>query len=279
MFKSFYAKSTLFVCLAILGLILTASVFGAEKLVMNGSTTVLPIAQKAAEVYMKANPGVSISVSGTGSGDGIKALVDGTTDIANSSRFIKDSEIKTAIENGVFPVPHKIALDSIVPVVHPTNAVKNLTLKQLKGIYTGQFTNWNQVGGPNKPIVVISRDTSSGTYEVWHEKVLEKERVTPKASLLASNGAVVTAVAQNPNAIGYIGLGYVSKEVKALTVNGIVATVATTISKKYPIARDLFMFTEGWPTGEVADFINFMVSPAGQKLVQEVKYVPIYEMK
>lgn len=279
MFRSFYTKNTLFVSLAILGLILTVSAFAAEKLVMNGSTTVLPIAQKASEVYMKENPGVSISVSGTGSGDGIKALVDGTTDIANSSRFIKDSEIKTAIENGVFPVPHKIALDSIVPVVHPTNTVKNLTLKQLKGIYTGQFTNWNQIGGPNKPIVVVSRDTSSGTYEVWHEKILEKERVTPKASLLASNGAVVTAVAQNPNAIGYIGLGYVSKEVKAVTVNGVVASVATTISGKYPVARDLFMFTEGWPTGTVADFINFMVSPAGQKLVQEVKYVPIYEMK
>ena len=279
MFKSFYAKSTLFVSLAILSLILTVSVFSAEKLVINGSTTVLPIAQKVSEVYMKENPGVSISISGTGSGDGIKALIDGTTDIANSSRFIKESEVKMAIENGVLPVPHKVALDSIVPVVHPTNTVKDLTLKQLKGIYTGQFTNWNQVGGPNKEIVVVSRDTSSGTYEVWHEKVLEKDRVTPKASLLASNGAVMTAVAQNPNAIGYIGLGYVNKEVKPIMVNGVVASVATTISGKYAVARELFMFTEGWPTGVAADFLNFVVSPKGQKLVEEVKYVPIYELK
>ncbi|MBM3240794.1 phosphate ABC transporter substrate-binding protein [Candidatus Poribacteria bacterium] len=260
-------------------LLLTSSVaFGAEELVMNGSTTVLPIAQKAAEVYMKENPGVNISLSGTGSGDGIKALIDGTTDIANSSRFIKDSEITQAIGNGVFPVPHRVALDSIVPVVHPKNPVNGLSIEQLKKIYTGEITNWKVVGGENKEIVVISRDTSSGTYEVWHEKVLNKERVTPAASLLASNGAVVTAVAQNSYAIGYIGLGYVNKEVKMLNVGGVTPNTATTRSGKYPIARELFMFTEGWPKGVVMDFINFIVSPRGQALVVEVKYVPIYDV-
>lgn len=190
MIRRFLTKSTLLAGLAIVGLILTSSAFAAEELVINGSTTVLPIAQKAAEVYMKEHPDVSISVSGTGSGDGIKALIDGTTDIANSSRFIKDSEVKQAVENGAFPVPHRIALDSIAPVVHPNNPVKNLTMKQLKGIYMGQISNWKEVGGEDKEIVVISRDTSSGTYEVWHKLVLEKERVTPRASLLASNGAI-----------------------------------------------------------------------------------------
>jgi len=167
---------------AILALLLTSSVvFGAEELVINGSTTVLPIAQKAAEVYMKENPDVSISVSGTGSGDGIKALIDGTTDIADSSRFIKDSEITNAVENGVFPVPHRVALDSIVPVVHPKNPVNNLSLEQLKKIYQGEITNWKTVGGESKEIVVISRDTSSGTYEVWHKIVLTERKSYSKS--------------------------------------------------------------------------------------------------
>lgn len=279
MIKQFLTKNALLAGLAIVGLILTSSVFAAEELVINGSTTVLPIAQKAAEVYMKEHPDVNISVSGTGSGDGIKALIDGTTDIANSSRFIKDSEIEQAIDNGAFPVPHRIALDSIVPVVHPRNPVKNLTMKQLKGIYMGQITNWKEVGGEDKGIVVISRDTSSGTYEIWHKLVLEKERVTPKASLLASNGAIVTAVANNSYAIGYIGFGYVNSEVKMVSVGGIVPSANTTRSGKYPIARDLFMFTDGWPKGIVLDFINFLVSPAGQKVVEEVKYVPFYDVK
>jgi phosphate transport system substrate-binding protein len=125
---------------------------------------------------------------------------------------------------------------------------------------------------------VISRDTSSGTYEVWHEKVLEKERVTPRASLLASNGAVAMAVAKNPYAIGYVGLGYVNKELKMLNVGGITPTADTTRSGKYPIARALFMFTDGWPKGVAMDFINFLISPRGQKLVEEVKYVPFYSM-
>lgn len=267
-------------CTVVLALLLTSSVvFGAEELVINGSTTVLPIAQKAAEVYMKEHPDVSISISGTGSGDGIKALVDGTTDIANSSRFIKDSEITKAIENGVFPVPHQIALDCIVPIVHSKNPIKELSLEQLKRIYTGKITNWKAVGGENKEIVVISRDTSSGTYEVWHKKVLKKERVTPKASLLASNGAIVMAVAKNTYAIGYIGLGYVNKDVKALEVEGITPNADSARSGKYPIARELFMFTDGWPKGIIMDFINFIVTPRGQKLVEEVKYVPFYDLK
>lgn len=277
MFRSFFVKSILLVSLTILGLILAVGAFAAEKIVINGSTTVLPIAQKAAEIYMKENPGVNITISGTGSGDGIKALVDGTTDIANSSRFIKDSEIKTSIENGVFPVAHRIAMDSIIPVVHSSNTVKNLTLKQLKDIYMGKITNWNQVGGANKPIVLISRDTSSGTYEVWFEMVLEKQKVAASASLLASNGAIVTSVAQNPNAIGYIGLGYLDNTVKALQVNGVTPSAATTRNGKYPIARPLFMFTEGWPKGAVLDFINFIVSPKGQKVVEEAKFVTFYD--
>ncbi|MCD6138424.1 MAG: phosphate ABC transporter substrate-binding protein [Deltaproteobacteria bacterium] len=251
----------------------------AGRLVIKGSTTVLPIAQRAAEDFMKINPDVKISVSGGGSGNGIKAIIDGTTDIADASRFMKDKEIQLAMKKGVLPVPHRVALDCVVPVVHPSNPLKKVTMDQLKDIYTGKIRRWKELGGPNKPIVVISRDTSSGTYEVWHKKVLKKEKVTPKALLQASNGAVVQAVANNKYAIGYIGIGYLSKSVKALKVNNVEASATTALNGTYPISRPLFMFTNGWPKGDIISFINFLLSPTGQKIVQEEGYVPLYPVK
>lgn len=256
---------------------LAASFAWAGNLVIKGSTTVLPIAQKAAEAYMKEHPGVNISLSGGGSGNGIKAIIDGTTDIADSSRFIKGKEVKLAMEKGIYPVPFRVAYDCIVPVVHPSNPVKDLTMKQIKGIYGGFIKNWKVVGGPDKQIVVISRDTSSGTYEVWHKKVMKKERVFPGALLQASNGAVCQAVAGNPNAIGYIGLGYLNDKVNALTVNNIEGSETTTLNGTFPISRPLFMFTRGWPTGDTVNFINYVLHPEkGQKLVKSSGYVPLY---
>lgn len=249
----------------------------AGNLVIKGSTTVLPIAQKVSEAYMKEHPGTNISISGGGSGNGIKAIIDGTTDIADSSRFIKDKEVKLAVSRGVFPVPHSVAYDCIVPVVHPSNSVKDLSMVQLKEIYQGKITNWKDVGGPDRQIVVISRDTSSGTYEVWEKKVLEKERVYPGALLQASNGAVVQAVSKNKNAVGYIGLGYLDDSVKACSVNGITGSETTTLNGTYPVSRPLFMFTNGWPELDVANFINYVRHPEkGQKLVREAGYVPLY---
>lgn len=253
--------------------------FAGGGIVIKGSTTVLPIVQKAAEDFMKINPGVNISVSGGGSGNGIKALIDGATDIATTSRFIKEKELKLARAKGVYPVPHRVALDCVVPVVHPANPLGNITLEQLKSIYTGKVTNWSQLGGANKSIVVISRDTSSGTYEVWNKKVLKKEKVIPKALLQASNGAVAQIVAKNKYAVGYIGIGYVSKAVKPLTVNNIVASVGTALNGSYPVSRALFIFTNGWPNGDVMSFINFAVSPVGQRIVQEEGYVPLYKVE
>lgn len=249
----------------------------AGNLVIKGSTTVLPITQEVAEAYMKEHPEVSISISGGGSGNGIKALIDGTTDIADSSRFIKDREVKLAVERGAYPVPFAVAYDCIVPVVHPSNPVENISMQQLKAVYMGKITNWQELGGPDKRIVVISRDTSSGTYEVWEKKVMEKERVYPGALLQASNGAVVQAVSRNTHAIGYIGLGYVDASVKMLSVNGISGSEQTTLDGTYPISRPLFMFTRGWPQGETLDFINYVLHPKrGQKYVREVGYVPLY---
>jgi phosphate transport system substrate-binding protein len=256
---------------------LMAGTVHAGSLVIQGSTTVLPIAQKVAEAYMKENPGVKISVSGGGSGEGMKALIDGYTDIADSSRFIKDEEVKLAVQKGRYPVPFAVAYDCIVPILHPSNSLKNITLAQLRDIYMGTTKNWKEIGGPDLKIVVVSRDTSSGTYEVWSEKVMKKERVYPGALLQASNGAVVQAVSKNKNAIGYIGLGYVNESVKGLTVNGITGSAKTTLNGTYPISRPLYMFTEGWPKGDILNFINYVMHPQkGQKYVEEAGFVPLY---
>ena len=249
----------------------------AGNIVINGSTTVLPIAQKLAEAYMKENPDTRISISGGGSGNGIKAIFDGTTDIADSSRFIKNDEVSLAVEKGRYPVPFSVAYDCIVPIVHPSNSITDLNLDQLKAIYKGEVKNWKQVGGPDSKIVVVSRDTSSGTYEVWEEKIMKKERVYPGALLQASNGAVAQAVANNKNAVGYIGIGYINTSVKPLTVNGITGSAETTLDGTFPISRPLFMFTNNWPVGDVAKFINYTLHPEkGQNLVKQAGFVPLY---
>ena len=273
MTKSFWTKT---VVLTILISFCTAGIALAGSVVIKGSTTVLPIAQKAAEEFMKMHSDINISVSGGGSGNGIKAIIDGTCDIADSSRFIKDKEVKLAQERGVFPVPHRVALDCVVPIVHPSNPIGDISTERLKNIYTGNVRNWKDLGGLDKPIVIISRDTSSGTYEVWAKKVLKKERVTPKALLQASNGAVAQAVAKNKYAIGYIGIAYMNDDVKAVKVNGIEGNATTALNGTFPVSRPLFMFTNGWPEGESMAFLNFLVSPAGQKVVADVGYVPIY---
>lgn len=258
-------------------LILVSSTAWAGNLVIKGSTTVLPIAQKVAEAFMKEYPETNISISGGGSGNGIKAIIDGTTDIANSSRFIKDKEVKMAVEKSAYPVPFAVAYDCIIPVVHPENKITNLGIDQLKMIYEGKIKNWNEIGGEDKKIVVISRDTSSGTYEVWESKVMNKSRVYPGALLQASNGAIVQAVSKNKYAIGYIGLGYLDNTVKQLSVNNVMGTKKSTLDGSYPISRPLFMFTSGWPEGESLDFINYVLNPEkGQKLVEEIGYIPLY---
>lgn len=269
-------KKTFAILLTVAWLFPAGSVW-AGNLVIKGSTTVLPIAQKIVEAYMKDNPDVKISLSGGGSGDGIKAIIDGTTDIANSSRFIKDKEVALAVEKGAYPVPFAVAYDCIVPVVHSSNTVQNLTLTQLKDIYMGKIRNWKDLGGPSWPIVVISRDTSSGTYEVWESLVMKKERVFPAALLQASSGAIVQAVSKNKNAVGYIGIGYLDASIKAVAVNGIEGSAKTTLDGTFPISRPLFMFTRGWPEKDASSFINYVLNPEkGQLLVKEAGFVPLY---
>ena len=258
-------------------LTLCAAIATAGNLVIKGSTTVLPISQIAVENYMKAHPDVNISLSGGGSSNGIKAIIDGSTDIANASRFIKDKEVAMAQEKGVYPVPFAVAYDSIIPIVNPSNNLTDITLAQLKDIYMGKITNFKEIGGPDLKIVICSRDTSSGTYETWEGKVMKKERVTPRAQLMASNGAVAQAVSNNKYAIGYIGIGYLNDSVKPLKVDGVEGTKESTLNGTFPISRPLFMFTNGWPTGDTLNFVNYMLHPEkGQKAVEKSGYVPLY---
>jgi len=255
--------------------VLTGASYAAQSIVIKGSTTVLPIAQAALEAYMKANKDVQISLSGAGSGDGIKALIDKTTDIANSSREIKKEEISLAETKGVKPVTHVVAYDALIPVVHPNNKVKDLSIDQLSQIYQGKIINWKEVGGDDLKIVVVSRDSSSGTFESWDHFVMKKAKVSPRAQMMASNGAVVTAIAKNRYAIGYLGIGYINKSVKPLQIDGVAGSAQTVLSQKYPLARELYMYTNGEPTGEVAKFIAFMKSPQGQNIVKKVGFVPL----
>ncbi len=260
----------------LLALSVSIPAFAKEDIVINGSTTVLPVIQKTGEAYMKNNPNVAIAISGGGSGNGIKALIDNLCNIAMSSRDISEKEIKLAKGKGITPVRHVIAIDALVPVVHPENPVKDLTVEQLQGIYTGKIRNWEDVGGPDEDIVVISRDTSSGTYETWQEKIIgKKNRVTPRALLQASSGAVVQAVAKNKLAIGYIGYGYVNPSVKVLNVGSLQATPENALSGKWPIARELYLFTNGEPSGSAKGFIDYALGAEGQKLVKEVGFIPL----
>ena len=268
---------------ASLGLVMLCLMAGtalaADSVVIKGSTTVLPVAQGTLEAFMKANPGVQMSLSGGGSGEGIKALIDKTTDIATSSREIKDKEIELAKSKGINPVAHVVAFDAIIPVVHPKNKVSNLTIDQLSQIYQGNITNWKEVGGDDLKIVVISRDSSSGTFESWDHFVMKKAKVTPRAQMLASNGALVTAVSKNRYAIAYLGIGYVNKSVKPLQVKGVTASIQTAMSKEYPFSRELYMYTNGEPQGQTAKYISFVKSADGQKIVAREGFVPLGDVK
>lgn len=246
----------------------------AGTVTVNGSTTVLPAMQQVAESFMAAHRDVTVTISGTGSGNGIKALRDKMTDVAMASRDMKAKEAKDFEEHGMKPVRFTVAYDAIVPVVNKANPVQNLTLEQVRDIYAGKIKSWKEVGGADKPVVVIGRDSSSGTFECWQDIVMGKTRVSQRALLQSSSGGVVQAVASNPNAIGYIGIGYLDNQTKGLQVNGIAPTMETAKQKTWPISRDLFLFTVGEPQGDVKALIDYMTSKDGQALVQKSGFVP-----
>lgn len=267
------------VILSLCFFMVTVTAVCAESIVIKGSTTVLPVTQGTLEAFMKKNPTVQMSLSGGGSGEGIKALIDKTADIATSSREIKKEEIELAKARGVTPVAHVVAYDAIIPVVNPRNKVSNLSIDQLSQIYQGKITNWKEVGGDDLQIVVISRDSSSGTFESWDHFIMKKTKVMPKAQMLASNGAVMTAISKNRFAIGYLGIGYINKSVKALQVNGVTPSIETAFSREYPLSRELYMYTNGEPTGATAKYISFVKSLEGQKIAAKEGFVPVIDVK
>jgi phosphate transport system substrate-binding protein len=249
----------------------------AGTLQMEGSTTVGPIAEAFAEAFMSKDSSVSITVKKTGSGDGAAALVDGRCDIANMSRFMKDKEFVKAVENGVFPVAHVCAMDGVCVIVHPSNPVSALTTEQVRNIYMGKIKNWNQVGGPNAPIVPISRDTSSGTYETFHKLVMNKQEMAQNVEYVNSNPQAHSRVKSTRGAIGYVGLGFVDRTVKALEIDGVEPSKKTIASGVYPVSRPLFMFTNGYPKlgSLVHAFVTFHLSEEGQELVEAKGFVPV----
>jgi phosphate transport system substrate-binding protein len=249
----------------------------ADKIVIDGSTTVGPIAKAFAEYFMAANPDVNITVSESGSGNGAKGLLNSTCDIGAMSRPMKDTEFKACADKGIMPIAHVVALDGLPILVHPSNPVQGLTIEQIRKIYLGEITNWKEVGGPDTAIVFISRDTNSGTYETFEKMVMSKQKIHETCEYVGSNGAVRQRVQSTPNAIGYAGLGFVDKTVKALKVNGIYPSQETVQSGEYPIARPLFLYTNGYPKlgSPLYRFVTIHLSEDGQEMVEEIGFVPV----
>jgi phosphate transport system substrate-binding protein len=255
-----------------------------------GSNTVTPLTSVWAEEFMNMHPEVSIAVSGPGSGAGIAALINGTTDICQASRQIKQAEIDQAKANGIEPYEIQVATDALSVIVHPSNPVSELTIVQLSAIYTNQISNWKEVGGNDAPIVVLSRDTNSGTHVFFKEHVVQMAGLPTedksleygsKVLLLPSTEGGVSEVTRNPNAIFYPGLGYVTEEVKPLAIKktanapGVLPSIETALDGTYPISRPLLFYTNGTPTDVIKAFIDYCLSVEGQAKVTEVGYVPL----
>jgi len=241
-------------------------------LTVAGSDTMVNMSQAWAEKFMAENPGVQISVKGGGSGTGIAALINGTVDLANSSRALKDEEkpqLSTAEETAV-------ARDGIAVIVNPGNTVADISTEDLGKIYRGEITNWKEVGGPDLAIELVSRDASSGTYEYFKEAVVGKElNFAKSAKLLPSTQAIVDEVKANEGAIGYIGVGYESADIKVVAVDGVQSSVDTVLDGSYSLSRDLFIYSAKAPEGVAKAFLAWILSPAGQAVVTEQGFVPL----
>ncbi|OGX14848.1 MAG: hypothetical protein A2166_06080 [Omnitrophica WOR_2 bacterium RBG_13_41_10] len=254
---------------------------------VKGSDTMVNLGQAWAEKYMEVNPAEFVAITGGGSGTGLSSLISGTCDIAMSSRNIKDKEIALAKQKGIEPYEIKVALDGLAVVVNPRNPVSRLTLNQLAQIFTGKITNWKDLGGEDKKIVLLSREVNSGTHVYFKEHVLRKndpnsnEEFVARALMLSSSQAIADEVAGNPLAIGYYGMGYICMKQKALSiakdekseyVNPVIENV---VSGKYPISRPLFLYTNGQPKDLVKKFVDFALSKEGQEIVLKTDFVPV----
>ena len=271
--KFVFVLTTLLLIVAVSHFALAAK----ESLLIDGSTTVGPIADAFAEVFQKMYPNLKITVNKTGSGDGAAALIDSRCDIATMSRFMKDKEFKIADDSEVMPVAHVVAMDGVCVVVHPSNPVKELSREQVREIYKGNITNWKELGGPDMTIIAISRDTSSGTYETFHKLVMKKEKMAGGVEYVNANPQAHARVSKTAGAIGYVGIGFLDDKVKALKIEGVTPTKKTIASGEYSVARPLFMFTDGYPKlGSMTHkFVTFHLSEDGQDIVEAKGFVPV----
>ncbi|MBU0630590.1 MAG: phosphate ABC transporter substrate-binding protein [Candidatus Margulisbacteria bacterium] len=271
----------------VLAILVSGCGSGKKALQIKGSDTMVNLGQAWAEEFMKVNPGLSVAVTGGGSGVGIASLINGTTDIAETSRDMEPKEIALAKKRGVQPNEIRVANDGITIIVNPANQVNRLNVKQLSDIYSGKIKNWKEVGGKDENIVVLSRDRNSGTHVFFSEHVVKMgdpkntNEFAPSVLMMPSNQAIVEEVVANRSAIGYIGLGYLSSREKALAVSAgsgtsyVMPSIKTVTSKEYPIARSLQFYTNGDPVGEVKSFVDFVLSAEGQKIVLKMDFVPI----
>lgn len=277
----------------LLGLLLSGCSTGRDPssqrtttIVNKGSDTIVNLALAWAEAYKHVEPQVDIAVTGGGSGTGMAALINGTVDVASASRQIKPEERANAEANGVDPVEFIIARDAIAIIVHRSNPIDELSIEQLSDIYSGKINNWSELGGEDRPIVRLSRETNSGTHVYFLEQVLRqgnKEDSTlfsPDTLLLPSSEGIMSEVRENPNALGYDGLGYVTDDVKVIAVaedpSGfyVLPSIRTVNNAQYPIARDLYMYTAGQPTGQILAYIEWILQSEAQTIVSNLGFVP-----
>jgi len=258
-----------------------------KSIQIKGSDTIVNLVQKWGEDYSVKDPSVNIGITGGGSGTGFAALINGTCDIAMSSRGIEEAEAKQAKANNIFPVEYKVGLDGLIIIVNPKNPINKLTLAQVRDIFMGTIKNWKELGGRDKKIVILSRESNSGTHMFFKEHVLRQgnkkgpEEFSPRALLMPSSQAIVNEVVQNPNALGYVGIGYLSPELKALDIakkkggKYIKADIDSVLSDKYPISRPLFLYASSKDNPTVNAFVGYALSDEGQVLVRKLDFVPI----
>lgn len=281
-------KIAVFAALGVLSFAIPS--FAAKNITIKGSDTLIILSQRWAETYMKDHPEIAIQVTGGGSGVGIAALLNGTTDVANASRPIKSSEIDKANKAGYYPKEYKVALDSLAVVVNSQNTIKELTLKQIAGIYMGKINNWSEVGGGDAPILRYCRESNSGTYLFFKEQVLKNGDYAPDCQTMPGTSALANAVSRDPNAIGYGGAAYytnnpaikilsVKKDDKSEGVNPVkedgTLDYEAAWTNRYPITRFLYMYTPYKPKGDLKVYLDWILSSEGQKVVEEVGYIPL----
>jgi phosphate transport system substrate-binding protein len=266
-------KSTLL----LLGALCAATTVSAQKLVIKGSDTLgAKLVPTLAEEYRARHPGVSFEIAAEGSTTGLAAIIDGTAQIGMSSRRAKATEMSAASAKGITLKPIIVAHDGMAVIINAQNPVAKLSLRQVEQIFTGDVKDWSAVGGTPGRISIYTRNTSSGTYSEWKDMAMKKRDYAPSSQKMAGNEQIAAEVAKNPQGIGYVGLAYIhAAGIKVAAVDGVLPSKETVLSKQYPLARPTFYYTNGEPTGEAAKFVDFTLSPDGQKIVGQIGFVPI----